>query len=177
MNNNEILKALQRGDESAFEYLFELHCQNLFRYAAIITNNTEDAREIVNETFFRVFLNSSSVRDYSSFTSWLFRITKNLCMDYLSKRRKNLHILETISKDCKISGEAESPVNAGNLQESLSVLSQNQKDIIILKDISGYSYAEISSILKKSITSLKTAHSRALKKLACIPEHNERKAD
>ena len=87
MDESELIRAAQRGDQRAFEQLVRLYDQNVLRLAMNLLRSPEDANDIYQEAFLRVFKNLHSFRFDCSFHTWLYRIVTNLCLDALRKRR------------------------------------------------------------------------------------------
>jgi RNA polymerase sigma-70 factor, ECF subfamily len=87
MDEAALIRAAQRGDERAFEELVRLYDQNVLRLALNLLRSPEDANDIYQETFLRVYKNLHSFRFDCSFHTWLYRIVTNLCLDALRKRR------------------------------------------------------------------------------------------
>src|SRR5260370_27050146 len=87
MDERELIRASQRGDELAFEPLIRLSAQNVLRLALNLLRSPEDANDIYQEAFLRVYKNLHAFRFDCSFHTWLYRIVTNLCLDALRKRR------------------------------------------------------------------------------------------
>ena len=87
MDEPELIRAAQRGDQRAFEQLVRLYDQNVLRLAMNLLRSPEDANDIYQEAFLRVFKNLHTFRFDCSFHTWLNRIVTNLCLDALRKRR------------------------------------------------------------------------------------------
>jgi RNA polymerase sigma-70 factor (ECF subfamily) len=87
MDEAALIRAAQKGDERAFEELVRLYDQNVLRLALNLLRSPEDANDIYQETFLRVYKNLHSFRFDCSFHTWLYRIVTNLCLDALRKRR------------------------------------------------------------------------------------------
>jgi len=87
MDEPELIRAAQRGDQRAFEQLVRLYDQNVLRLAMNLLRSPEDANDIYQEAFLRVFKNLHTFRFDCSFHTWLYRIVTNLCLDALRKRR------------------------------------------------------------------------------------------
>jgi len=87
MDESELIRAAQRGDQRAFEQLVRLYDQNVLRLAMNLLRSPEDANDIYQEAFLRVYKNLHSFRFDCSFHTWLYRIVTNLCLDALRKRR------------------------------------------------------------------------------------------
>jgi len=87
MDESELIRAAQRGDERAFEQLVRLYDRNVLRMALNLLRSSEDANDIYQEAFLRVYKNLHSFRFDCSFHTWLYRIVTNLCLDALRKRK------------------------------------------------------------------------------------------
>src|SRR6202045_332599 len=87
MDEATLIRAAQRGDERAFEELVRLYDQNVLRLALNLLRSPEDANDIYQETFLRVYKNLHAFRFDCSFHTWLYRIVTNLCLDALRKRK------------------------------------------------------------------------------------------
>jgi len=87
MDEAALIRAAQQGDESAFEQLVRIHDQNVLRLALNLLRSQEDARDVYQEAFLRVYRNLNAFRFDCSFHTWLYRIVTNLCVDALRKRR------------------------------------------------------------------------------------------
>lgn len=81
------IRAAQRGDQDAFGQLVRAYDQNVLRLAMNLLRNAEDAHDVYQEAFLRVYRNLHSFRFDSSFHTWLYRIVTNLCLDLLRKRK------------------------------------------------------------------------------------------
>jgi RNA polymerase sigma-70 factor (ECF subfamily) len=87
MDEAALIRAAQAGDAAAFEQLVRAYDQSVLRLALNLLRSSEDANDIYQETFLRVFRNLNSFRFDCSFHTWLYRITTNLCLDHLRKRK------------------------------------------------------------------------------------------
>jgi RNA polymerase sigma-70 factor (ECF subfamily) len=84
---DSLIRAAQRGDQDAFEQLVRAHDQSVLRLAMNLLRSPEDARDVYQEAFLRVYRNLDSFRFDCSFQTWLYRIVTNICLDQLRKRR------------------------------------------------------------------------------------------
>ena len=82
-----LIRAAQRGDSEAFETLVRNYDQNVLRIAMNLLRSPEDARDIYQEAFLRVYKNLHAFRFDCSFHTWLYRIVTNICLDHLRKRK------------------------------------------------------------------------------------------
>ena len=82
-----LIRAVQRGDQDAFEQLVRAYDQSVLRLALNLLRSQEDARDVFQEAFLRVFRSIDTFRFDCSFHTWLYRIVTNICLDYLRKRK------------------------------------------------------------------------------------------
>jgi RNA polymerase sigma-70 factor (ECF subfamily) len=87
MEEAALIRAAQAGDEAAFEELVHLYDQNVLRLALNLLRSPEDAYDVYQEAFLRVYRNLDQFRFDCSFQTWLYRIVTNLCLDLLRKRK------------------------------------------------------------------------------------------
>lgn len=87
MNETDLIRAAQRGDGDAFEQLVRSYDANVLRMAYNLLRSEEDARDVYQEAFLRVYRNLPSFRFDCSFSTWLYRIVANLCLDQIRKRK------------------------------------------------------------------------------------------
>ncbi|HUA61742.1 MAG TPA: RNA polymerase sigma factor [Verrucomicrobiae bacterium] len=84
---DSLIRAAQRGDQDAFEQLVRMYDQSVLRLAMNLLRSPEDARDVYQEAFLRVFRNLQTFRFDCSFHTWLYRIVTNICLDQLRKRK------------------------------------------------------------------------------------------
>ncbi len=164
------------GDSSAFGELVEKYSNFVYRTVFFDVGNPQDAQDISQEVFIKAYKALSGFRYDSEFSTWIFRIAKNTVFDFLRKKTKNKTISVTDMtgdderKDfdipdpnekndpekCAISNETRRIVN-----ECIKELSEEHREVIILRDIEGMSYAEISDILSLEEGTVKSRLSRA----------------
>jgi RNA polymerase sigma-70 factor (ECF subfamily) len=82
-----LIRAAQKGDEDAFEQLVHAYDRGVLRLAMNLLRSTEDAYDVYQETFLRVYKNLHLFRFDCSFHTWLYRVATNVCLDYLRKRK------------------------------------------------------------------------------------------
>lgn len=87
LDEAHLIRAVQRGDQDAFEHLVRAYDQSVLRLAVNLLRSPEDARDVYQEAFLRVYRNIHSFRFDCSFHTWLYRIVTNICLDYLRKRK------------------------------------------------------------------------------------------
>lgn len=82
-----LIRAAQRGDQDAFEQLVRAYDQGVLRLAMNVLRSPEEARDVYQEAFLKVFRNLQNFRFECSFQTWLYRIVSNVCLDHLRKRK------------------------------------------------------------------------------------------
>src|ERR1041384_5389507 len=84
---DSLIRAAQRGDQHAFEQLVRAYDKSVLRLAMNLLRSPEDAQDVYEEAFLRVYRNLNSFRFDCSFHTWLYRIVTNLCLDHMRKRK------------------------------------------------------------------------------------------
>jgi RNA polymerase sigma-70 factor, ECF subfamily len=174
----ELIKSLHSGDQRAYGMLIRLYFQPLTIYAKSITLDSEQAKDIVQEVFVKIWNARNSLDVRSSLKSYLYRMTHNACIDQLRKD-KSRSSTKSVSYD-----DSQHRMQAFEIQdqeiffdlmfsEELEVLLQNAidqlpgqcREIFILCRYEQLSYQEISQKLTISLSTVKTQMVRAMKKL------------
>jgi RNA polymerase sigma-70 factor (ECF subfamily) len=134
--------------------------------------NSDEAAEILNDAFFKVFTKISLFENGNSFKGWLRRIVVNTAIDYYRKHNKNLHInIEDIAPpEQDISVDALSQLSAENILSMLQQLPENQRMVFNLFEIEGYSHEEIAEKLGTSSSVSRSHLCRAKQKLRQLLE-------
>jgi RNA polymerase sigma-70 factor (ECF subfamily) len=87
LDENSLIRAAQRGDQDAFERLVREYDRNVLRLAMNLLHSPDEARDVYQEAFLKVFKNLGSFRFDCSFHTWLYRIVTNVCFDHLRRRK------------------------------------------------------------------------------------------
>jgi RNA polymerase sigma-70 factor, ECF subfamily len=174
-DDTALLQASRGGDVAAFEQLVKRYDAKLLRIAQKVTQNPEDAEEVVQEAFFKAYQKLDQFQEHAKFSTWLIRITLN---ESLMKLRKQRAILkQLVNNDVDADSErrpfdvadwAPNPemlYRASEFREilitSLQRLSPALKVVFVLRDIEEHSLRETSEILNLTETAVKTRLSRA----------------
>ncbi len=170
-----LVRRARDGDFGAFELLFERHRTMVFRYAYQMAPRRDDAEDIVQEAFVRAYQNLARYRDEAKFTTWLLRIVTNLCTDQarMSTRRQSLEQQEAGGALTWMTvGETDDPIEnleqdrkAAALRKALNALPAHHRNMIVLRDLEGREYSEISTILGCTIGGAKLRVLRARRAL------------
>jgi RNA polymerase sigma-70 factor (ECF subfamily) len=174
-DDTALLQASRGGDVAAFEQLVKRYDAKLLRIAQKVTQNPEDAEEVVQEAFFKAYQKLDQFQEHAKFSTWLIRITLN---ESLMKLRKQRAILkQLVDNDVDADSERrlfdvadwtpnpEMLYRASEFREilitSLQRLSPALKVVFVLRDIEEHSLRETSEILNLTETAVKTRLSRA----------------
>ncbi len=186
MKDNELwlIEQSRKGNIEAFEELIKEHKKSAYRIALKVLRNVEDAEDISQEALIKVFKNIQNFNMQSTFKVWMYRIVVNSCLDFKRKKTIDAYSLdETIKFDGNNEVKKEIVDNTNNpdvmieknfdsemVNDAVNKLDDDFKTIIILRDIKGFSYQEISQILSCNLGTVKSRLSRARKNLKQIIE-------
>lgn len=169
-----IIKRAKNGSESDFETLI-LSCQGkAYSIAYRYLNNQEDAMDALQESFIKAYRSLATFKGNSSFQTWIYRIVVNTCYDMLRKKKSRIQAESLYKSDgdeeymIELPDQDKGPEElALDREESrdifrvLEMLPLDQKEIILLRDVEGYSYEEIVVILSITMGTVKSRISRA----------------
>ena len=125
MDEEALIRAAQAGDHDAFERLVRQYDRGVLRIAMNVLRSEDDAHDIYQEAFLRVYRNLGTFRFDCSFQTWLYRIVNNLCVDFLRRRRVRRTEPATIeSEDGTVDRLASVPDSRGESDPQRSLLSR-----------------------------------------------------
>ena len=164
---------IQQGDRDAFAELVGLYQKRIFRLAYGFFHDREDALEIVQETFMRVYEKIGSYRPEHSLQSWLYRLAYNLCVDYyrkFAKKRKLQDDFENVPERHLAQAEGsqalwESRRTAAAIDQAVQGLSRKQQEVFILKYRQGMKLQQVAETMAVSLGTVKALHHRALRRI------------
>lgn len=166
------------GDTQAFAHLVERYEKTVYHQALRLVVNQEDAADVAQEVFWKAWRALPTFRGESSFSTWLYRLTDNACLDLLRREKKrrsdtSLDDEDGLSLAQQLPHPGPSPqeaLEAGEqmsaLEQGLARLSQEHRRILVLRELSGLSYREIGDILGLSEGTVKSRLARARLALA-----------
>ena len=187
MNKSErwLVEESRKGNIEAFEELIKDYKRIAYNIALRVLRNVEDAEDASQEAFIKIFKSISNFNMESTFKVWMYRIVVNTSIDY--KRRKNVYNIsldETLDLGSGREIQREIADNSNNpdaqiekyysvhlVNGAINKLEDDFKTIIILRDINGLTYSEISEILTCNLGTVKSRLSRARKSLKEILEN------
>jgi len=162
-DDNELIERFQQGDTAAFDTLFTRYQKRTYRLVQRYISNREDALDLTQDAFIRAYQGLGDFKSQCQFYSWLYRITVNLCIDFLRKKSRS----EVLLYDSDESGElpmanipdprSDSPAKAvenkelrDHIRKAVRRLPPKQRQIFILRHWNGLSLKDIAATVGRS---------------------------
>ncbi len=160
-----LVRRVQQGDRTAFRLLFDKYHRRVYAVALGVVKNPSDANDVVQEAFVKVHRHLATFQGASSFYTWLYRITMNLAIDQLRRKKaaRQVDFDEAIKQD----DGTEDPANvapiltgadpgktqsrkelAAKIHDALALLPEIHRQAILLREVEGLNYEEIATIMK-----------------------------
>ena len=181
MDEAELIRAAQQGDQRAFEQLVRLYDSNVLRLATNLLRSPEEANDIYQEAFLRVYKNLHTFRFDCSFHTWLYRIVSNLCLDALRKRkvrREESSVVETSEgvldrmdavQEQRADGNPERRLESQELrvriQQVLGGLTPRERAVFEMRHYQGMRLRTIGEVMGTSEEAAKNCLFRATQKM------------
>ncbi len=182
----QLIDRAQRGDEPAFEALYEAHKRRVYSLCLRMTGNTAEAEDLTQEAFLQLFRKISTFRGESAFSTWLHRLAVNVVLMHLRKKG-----LQQVSLD-EVDTSQDEPVKRDygdedrrllgsvdriTLSRAIDALPPGYRRVFELHDIDGYEHNEIAAIMECSVGNSKSQLHKARMKLREWLRHERRKTD
>jgi len=169
LSDVELVRLVQQGEREAYACLFRRYYQKVYGMALGRLRNSEDARDVVQDAFVRVYRYVGSFKGNSSFYTWLYRITANLCIDRLRQSGREQQVEYIEGRKLKAAVEQAGPLMGmgpaggdcparnmdrkeilAKLQEAIDELPDYHRDVILMREVGGMSYSEMAKAMKVS---------------------------
>ena len=147
-----LIEGLRRGDASALDTLVRQHQKDLYRLAYRMTRNAEDAKDISQEAFLRAYKGLTQFDGRSSLSTWLYRITVNLCLTHLRHQRfaSPAEVPQTADPSAQQLETLEKQERLRAVADAVEALPPQQRLALVLRVHHGLPYREIAEILESS---------------------------
>ena len=176
MTEKELVRAAQRGDDSAFEELVRTYEKRVYHLALRMCGNVDDAYEVAQEAFLSAWKGMRFFRGDSSFSTWLYRLTSNAAIDFLRRQRRQGGSdgvsLDDENTFLEVADPAPSPHQQAErlelrdaLARGLCALSPEHRQVLLLRVLHGLTYEEIAAALELDLGTVKSRIARAREKL------------
>ena len=162
--DHDLLRQVQHGDMVAFSRLVDRYRNRLMNVIGRMLMDTEEAEDIVQESFLRVYQHRMSFDFKHCFSTWLYTIALNLARNELRKKKKYkfVDIFEMQNKEVETAVEPKIPSNIGPaLQAAIAALPDKYKTAFLLRDIEEMPYEEVARILAVPLGTVKSRVNRA----------------
>ena len=175
MTAEELIKKAAKGDQDAFAQLLETHQGKVYGLTLRLTGSPEDAAELTQETFFNAWRGLPHFHGESKFSTWLYRLATNAAIDFLrrEKRRRAMTVTSLSGQDdqdrtldipdqgLSPQGELERKELRDAIARGLEQLSDEHRQVLVLREFNGLSYGEIAQILNIEEGTVKSRIARA----------------
>jgi RNA polymerase sigma-70 factor (ECF subfamily) len=164
-----LIRAAQKGDESALSEIYNAYVDNIYRYFLYRVDGTETAQDLTAEVFLRVV---EGINDYQDrevpVLAWIYRIAHARLVDHYRQQRQNHEDLDDVelSTEDDLDGVLMKTYHQEQVRQALQSLTSDQQQVIILRFIEGYSLQKTAETLGKKIGAVKVMQHRALEALS-----------
>jgi RNA polymerase sigma-70 factor (ECF subfamily) len=174
VSDQELMDGLQSGDISRLGVLYDRHAPGVLRHCHRMLGDEEAARDLTHEIFLRIFRYRMSWRGRSRFTTWLYRITHNACLDWIDRENRRREAagetgvdgIDAGDRTVSDAGTSLERREAGRLlEQALERLSPPQREIILLIRFREVSYEEAGRMLDCTVNAARVRFHRAVKAL------------
>jgi len=177
-HEEELIRAVQKGDRDAFARLYEVHVERVYRYLLGRLGEPADAEDVTAEVFVRAMRALPSYRAKGRpFIAWLFRIAHNQAVNYLKKRarRREMPLLETVAASDDPEEAALRQVMLSEVSQAMQGLTDLQREVLTLRFGTDLSIAETAEAMNRSVEAVKFLQHSALRTLRrLLGEQEER---
>lgn len=171
----EAIGQAQQGVPAAFEYLYKAHCRRVYGLCLRIIKNRVEAEDLTQQVFLQLFRKISTFRGESGFSTWLHRVTVNMVLMHM-RRRKTAELPAEDLQSHTLNGESSrehgssntsmfGAIERLNLMRAIRKLPSGYKQVFLLHDVIGYEHGEIAGLLGCTTGSSKSQLHKARKRL------------
>ena len=155
------------GDEAAQNRLYMLYSKAMYNSCLRITNNEDDAKDVLQEAFISAFRNLGSYKGEAAFGAWLKRIVVNKAINHIKRKRFEISTLDIEKHDMEFeqTGDYSNNYSIEKIRNAIQGLPEGYRVVFSLYLLEGYDHKEISEILDISVSTSKSQYNRAKRKL------------
>ena len=175
MTEQDLVERAKKGEEAAFEVLVTDNEKRIYNLCRRLTGNPEDAAELTQEAFLNAWRGLGRFQGESSFSTWLYRLATNACIDFLRREKRRQNLSMTVSLDDEEEarqvelpderyspeGELERAETRRAVAAGLEKLTPEHRQVLVMRELSGLSYAEIGAVLGLEEGTVKSRIARA----------------
>ena len=166
--DTKLVETARQGDKDSFAQVYDQIAPDLYKIALYTLGNTHDAEDIVSETFIEAYKGITKLRDPASFKPWMMKILSVRCKRKIAEYVKDKNVFDldyfmtTLSSDSDVSADVSEQVT---VVTALARLSAQERQIIVLSVLQGYTTKEIAAILGSPLGTISAKLHRSLAKL------------
>ena len=181
MQDELLIRRAQSGDEGAFEQLLLAHQKGVYNLCLRMAGNPDDALDLSQEAFIRAWRALGQYQFDAAFSTWLFRLTSNVCIDFLRRQKRQQHMSLTVTDDDEPGEEFTVPDPAPGPEEqavhnerrqavarAMAALPEDYRAVMQLRAVEALSYEQIAEILDIKVGTVKSRLARARAQLRKI---------
>jgi RNA polymerase sigma-70 factor, ECF subfamily len=164
MTELEAIQLCQNGDIAGLHVLYEMHRKKVYNLSWRMLGTPQDGEDALQEVFLKVFDRIKNYRGDSAFSTWLYRMTTNHCLDLLRRRKILTFLGFENAPEAQDKKDSEKAVNLGLspvIAKALEKLPEKQKACLLMREMDELSYEDIASALQLSLGSVKSNIHRA----------------
>jgi RNA polymerase sigma-70 factor, ECF subfamily len=161
-SDDALVDSIVQGDIHAFESLYDRYASKVIKRCYFICLNADQAHDLMQEVWIKVFLNLHAFKKEAAFSTWLYRLTTNHCLNYLKSKIQSEKFLQTMERE--ESKSIDYSITA-DVKKILSKLSIEDRTLLAMKFMGEYTYEEISVACGIGVSAAKMKVSRLIAKL------------
>lgn len=163
----KLVAAAHDGDLDAFEVLVRRHTRIVFAHAVRFFGDASAADDVVQEVFIKVYRSLDTFDERSRFSTWLFRVTRNTCLDMVRAKRRRPEPVDPLEVSASVPGDlADQVALTASLEQAMRALAQEDRDALSAVSLFGLTYAEAGQALGVPAGTVKSRVFRARRSLA-----------
>ncbi|WP_216827393.1 RNA polymerase sigma factor [Alkalihalobacterium elongatum] len=169
MNDHELIREILTGDQQAIQELHDRYVDRIFHYIYIQTNSYHDTEELLQDVFFKAARQLDRFEGKSSFKTWIFKIARNVVIDYYRKKKKERNSIaiesqlleDLVGKDESAENIFIRNIHIDEVLQSIDKLPSHYQTVLHLRFIEDFSIKETAEIMGKTTLAVKSLQHRA----------------
>ncbi|MEO5928465.1 MAG: sigma-70 family RNA polymerase sigma factor [Candidatus Kapaibacterium sp.] len=151
-SDDQLLRLVASGDKQAFLTLYDRYRERLFTYCCRMIGDRERAKDAMQDALLKAYQNAAMYQEGTNVAAWLFRLTRNVCIDAIRARKEHDPI-----DDLQLTVQERAPdvMLQDALTEEIERLPEIYREAVVLRDVQGHSYDEIAKITGTAISTVK----------------------
>lgn len=168
MSDEELLRQVGTGDQDAFRQLYQSTERTIYSFILSILKNPQDAEEVMQETYLKVWTSAASYQSQGKPLAWMFTIARNLCYMRFRDQKHQADVgLDDLTgvETGEVCLPLENMADAMVLRAALTILKEDERQIVLLHASAGMKHREIAADLQMPLATVLSKYNRAMKKM------------